>query len=87
MGLLSWIFMGLVVGVFTKFIIPVKYPEGIIYTLLLGIGGALLGGFIGSYLGYGTVTGYNLESLLMSTGGAAIILIIYGIIKFIAQRT
>jgi len=86
MGILSWIFMGLVVGVFTKFIIPIKYPEGIIYTLLLGIGGALLGGFLGSYFGYGTITGYNLPSLFMSTGGAVIILILYGFIKYISQR-
>jgi len=56
-------------------------PGGIIITILLGIGGAFLGGFIGSFLGLGTVTGFNVGSLLLAIGGAVLLLILYRFIK------
>ena len=52
-GLISWILMGLIAGALGKWIMPGKDPGGIIVTILLGIGGALLGGWIGSLLGIG----------------------------------
>ena len=81
MGILSWIVMGLIVGVLAKFIMPGKDPGGIILTILIGIGGAFLGGFIGSYLGLGTITGFNTTSLLLAIGGAVLLLILYRLIK------
>jgi uncharacterized membrane protein YeaQ/YmgE (transglycosylase-associated protein family) len=81
MGILSWIIMGLVVGILAKFIMPGKDPGGVIITILLGIGGAFVGGFIGSFLGLGPVTGFNLASLLLATGGAILLLILYRAIK------
>jgi len=59
MGILSWIVMGLIVGLLAKFIMPGRDPGGLIITILLGIAGAFIGGLIGSYLGLGTVTGFN----------------------------
>lgn len=50
-GILGWIFFGLVVGVIGKFLMPGKDPGGFIVTILLGIAGALLAGFIGRSLG------------------------------------
>lgn len=81
MGIISWIVMGLVVGLLAKFIMPGKDPGGIIITVLLGIGGGLLGGYIGTLLGLGSVTGFDLRSILIATGGAVIILILYRLIK------
>ena len=81
MGILSWIVMGLIVGVLAKFIMPGKDPGGIIITILIGIAGAFVGGFIGSYLGLGTVTGFNVGSILLATGGAVLLLILYRVIK------
>jgi uncharacterized membrane protein YeaQ/YmgE (transglycosylase-associated protein family) len=81
MGILSWIVMGLIVGVVAKFVMPGKDPGGIIITTLIGVGGAFVGGFIGSHLGFGTVTGFNMISLLLAIGGAIILLILYRIIK------
>jgi len=81
MGILSWIVMGLIVGVLAKFIMPGKDPGGIIITILIGIAGAFLGGLIGSFLGIGTVTGFNLVSILLAVGGAVILLILYRVIK------
>lgn len=81
MGILSWIVMGLIVGVLAKFIMPGKDPGGMILTILIGIGGAFVGGFIGSYLGLGTITGFNTSSLLLAIGGAVLLLILYRLIK------
>jgi uncharacterized membrane protein YeaQ/YmgE (transglycosylase-associated protein family) len=74
MGILSWILMGLIVGALAKWIMPGRDPGGIIITILLGIGGAFVGGFIGSTLGLGTVTGFDLGSLALATGGALLLL-------------
>jgi uncharacterized membrane protein YeaQ/YmgE (transglycosylase-associated protein family) len=74
MGILSWIVLGLVVGVLAKWIMPGPDPGGIVLTVLLGIAGAFVGGFIGSFLGFGTVTGFNLGSLALATGGAVLLL-------------
>jgi len=81
MGILSWIVMGLIVGVIAKFLMPGKDPGGIIITILLGVAGASVGGGIGSALGLGPVTGFNLGSLLLSIGGAILLLILYRVIK------
>jgi uncharacterized membrane protein YeaQ/YmgE (transglycosylase-associated protein family) len=48
---------------------------------LLGIAGAFLGGFIGKTLGFGTVTGFNFGSLLIATGGAILLLVLYRFVK------
>ena len=81
MGILSWIVMGLIVGLLAKFIMPGKDPGGLIITILLGIAGAFIGGLIGSYLGLGTVTGFNVGSILLAIGGAILLLILYRSIK------
>ena len=81
MGILSWIVMGLIVGMLAKFIMPGKDPGGIIVTLLIGIAGSFVGGFIGSFLGFGPVTGFNVGSLLLAIGGAVLLLILYRIMK------
>lgn len=81
MGILSWIVMGLIVGVLAKFIMPGKDPGGIIITILIGIAGSFVGGFIGSFMGFGPVTGFNIGSLLLAIGGAVLLLILYRFVK------
>ena len=81
MGILSWIVMGLIVGMLAKFIMPGKDPGGIIITILIGIAGSFVGGFIGSFLGFGPVTGFNVGSLLLAIGGAVLLLILYRFVK------
>jgi uncharacterized membrane protein YeaQ/YmgE (transglycosylase-associated protein family) len=51
MGILSWIVFGLIVGALAKLVMPGKDPGGIIVTMLIGIVGAILGGFLGRTLG------------------------------------
>jgi uncharacterized membrane protein YeaQ/YmgE (transglycosylase-associated protein family) len=73
--------MGLIVGALAKFIMPGKDPGGIIVTICLGIAGAFIGGFIGSLIGLGSVSGFNFVSFLLALGGAILLLIIYRAIK------
>ena len=81
MGIISWIILGLVVGVIAKFIMPGKDPGGIFITILLGIAGAIGGGFISSAIGFGEVTGFDLRSLIIAVGGSIILLAIYRVVK------
>jgi uncharacterized membrane protein YeaQ/YmgE (transglycosylase-associated protein family) len=81
MGILTWILLGLVVGALAKFVMPGDDPGGIIVTILIGIVGAFLGGFIGSTLGIGTVTGFNMVSILLAVAGSVILLVVYRFIK------
>ena len=81
MGIFSWIIMGLIVGALAKFLMPGKDPAGIFVTTLIGIAGAFIGGFVGAKLGLGTVSGFNLGSIALATGGALLLLIIYRLVK------
>ena len=81
MGILSWVILGLIVGVLAKLLMPGEDPGGIVVTILIGIGGAFVGGFIGSILGLGSVTGINLISVVLATGGAVLLLFLYRRVK------
>jgi uncharacterized membrane protein YeaQ/YmgE (transglycosylase-associated protein family) len=74
MGILSWILLGLVVGLLAKWIMPGPDPGGVFITILLGIAGAFVGGFIGSLLGLGSITGFNIGSLALAVVGALLLL-------------
>ncbi len=74
-GVIGWIIFGLIVGAVAKLIMPGRDPGGFIITILLGIAGALLGGFIGRALGfYGP---NDAAGFLMALVGAIILLLIY----------
>ena len=77
MGFLAWILLGLVVGILAKWIMPGKDGGGFFMTILLGIGGAFVGGYLSTLLGFGDVTGFNLNSLVIATLGALLVLFIY----------
>lgn len=81
MSVLGWIFFGLIVGIVAKFLMPGRDPGGMIVTILLGIGGALVGGFVGRALGWyreGDPVGF-----VMAVLGAVVVLILY---RLIASR-
>ena len=81
MGLIMWIVLGLVVGVLGKWIMPGKDPGGVIVTTLIGIAGAVVGGWIGTFIGFGKVTGFDFRSLVIAVGGAVLLLFIYRKVK------
>ena len=75
MGILGWIVFGLVVGAVAKLLMPGRDPGGIIVTMVLGVVGALLGGFIGRAVGlYSANEG---AGFIMALVGAIIVLAIY----------
>jgi uncharacterized membrane protein YeaQ/YmgE (transglycosylase-associated protein family) len=77
MGWLIWIVLGLVAGIIAKFLMPGRDPGGFFVTILLGIVGALVGGFLaGTVLGVADVTGLNLESIIVAIVGAVILIAI-----------
>ncbi len=81
MGLLGWIVLGLVVGAIAKAIMPGKDPGGIIITILLGVVGALLGGFIGSRLfNVGLENFWSIQTWLVALVGALIVLGLYRVV-------
>lgn len=81
MGIISWIVLGLIAGVFAKMIMPGKDPGGFIITMALGIAGAFVGGWIGTRLGIASFNGFTLQGILVATGGAVVVLILYRLIK------
>jgi len=81
MGWLIWIVLGLVAGIIAKMIMPGRDPGGFIVTIVLGIVGAVVGGFISTKLGFGDVTGFNLPSILIAVLGAMLLLFIYRMVK------
>jgi uncharacterized membrane protein YeaQ/YmgE (transglycosylase-associated protein family) len=81
MGWLIWIVLGLVAGLIAKLIMPGRDPGGFIVTIILGIVGALVGGFISTKLGFGDVTGFNLPSIVIAVLGSILLLIIYRMLK------
>ncbi len=81
MGMISWIVMGLVAGALAKWIMPGNDPGGIIVTMLLGIAGAFVGGFIGTLVGLGSVSGFDLVSLALAIGGALVLLYGYRLLN------
>jgi len=81
MGIFSWIIFGLIAGILAKWIMPGKDPGGFIVTTLIGIVGAVVGGYIGTMLGFGDVTGFNIRSFLIAIGGALLLLFAYRKLK------
>jgi uncharacterized membrane protein YeaQ/YmgE (transglycosylase-associated protein family) len=83
MGILGWILFGLVAGIIAKLVMPGRDPGGFVVTILLGVAGAFLGGFLGRALGfYGEGEG---AGMLMSILGAVLLLAIYRMV--VGRRT
>ena len=81
MGILTWIVLGLVAGFLAKFIMPGEQGGGIILTIVLGVVGALVGGFLGtSVFGFGEVSGFDLRSVGIAVLGAVVVLFLYGLV-------
>lgn len=77
-AILGWVIFGLIVGALAKLVMPGRDPGGIFITILLGIAGAVVGGFIGRTLGWyqpGEAAGY-----IMATVGAVVLLALYRLV-------
>lgn len=84
-SIIGWAIFGLIAGAIAKLIMPGKDPGGWFTTMLLGIAGSLLGGFIGRALwGSSGVTGWGFGSWFLAIGGACLLLLLYRL--FISRR-
>jgi uncharacterized membrane protein YeaQ/YmgE (transglycosylase-associated protein family) len=80
-GIIAWIVFGLIAGVIAKLLMPGRDPGGCIITILLGIAGAFVGGFIFELLtGRPQVMRFDFGSLFVAIIGAAVVLLIYRLI-------
>ena len=75
-GILSWAVFGLIVGALARYIMPGVQSLGLVMTILLGVVGAFVGGFISSLLPIGAI-GLNPIGLVMSVVGALVVLFVY----------
>lgn len=81
MGIIAWIILGLIAGIIAKVIMPGKDGGGFIITTLLGVAGAFVGGWVGSFFGLGTVGSFGLGSMVTAVVGALLLLFFYRLIK------
>jgi uncharacterized membrane protein YeaQ/YmgE (transglycosylase-associated protein family) len=81
MGFVAWIVLGLVAGVLAKMFMPGRDPGGLIVTIVLGIAGALIGGYLGTLLGFGSVSGFDLRSVAIAVGGAMLLLFLHRMLR------
>jgi uncharacterized membrane protein YeaQ/YmgE (transglycosylase-associated protein family) len=76
MGIIAWIVLGLIAGFIASMLVN-KNGEGFLGDVLLGIVGAVVGGFVASVIGINGITGFNVYSMLIAVVGAVICLVIY----------
>ena len=77
-SILGWLLIGLVAGVLGKIIMPGKDPGGIVVTILIGIAGALLGGFVAQSMSWSIDT--NVKEYGIATAGAVVLLALYRLV-------
>jgi uncharacterized membrane protein YeaQ/YmgE (transglycosylase-associated protein family) len=80
MGIISWIVVGLIAGLLAKLLLPGDDRGGLIATTLIGMVGAVVGGFLVGILGGAGATGFNVWSILVATLGAVVLLFAYRMI-------
>jgi uncharacterized membrane protein YeaQ/YmgE (transglycosylase-associated protein family) len=80
-GILSWIIFGLIAGAIAKFLTPGRDPGGCIITIIIGIVGALLGGYIATLLGFGGISGFDLRSFVIAILGSILLLFLWRMIS------
>lgn len=77
MGLIAWIVLGIIAGSLAKCLMPGKDPGGCIITMLLGIAGGIIGGWLGTQMGFGGMDRLSLRSIIMAIAGACLLLFLY----------
>jgi len=81
MSLLAWIVLGLIAGLVAKALVPGRDPGGCTVTILIGIAGALLGGWLSTLLGFGGLAGgLDLRNLIIAVLGAIVLLVLFRLV-------
>lgn len=77
-GFFGWILVGLIAGVLAKWVMPGRDPGGLLATILIGIAGGVVGGYLATQAG---LAGGHLWNIIVATGGAALLLYIYRLLR------
>ena len=77
MSIIAWLVVGLLAGWIASMVVNRGRGEGLIMDIVLGVIGAIVGGFLFRYFGHTGVTGINLYSILVAVVGAIVVLVIY----------
>lgn len=86
MSILTWIILGLIAGFLASMIVN-RSGEGVLLDIVLGVIGAVVGGWLFSAIGHSGVTGFNLYSIFVSVVGAVIVLFVYhAILRMTSHR-
>ncbi|EDJ1772890.1 GlsB/YeaQ/YmgE family stress response membrane protein [Salmonella enterica] len=82
MGIIAWIVFSLIAGVIAKLLMPGRDGGGFILTCILGIVGAVVGGWLATMFGIGgSISGFNLHSFLVAVVGAIVVLVIFRLLR------
>ena len=81
MGVLSWLLFGFLAGLIAKLLTPGYDVGGCVVTIVVGIAGAAIGGWIGTQLGFGTIDGFDLRSLALAVLGSILLLLVLRAIR------
>ncbi|ECH0960743.1 TPA: GlsB/YeaQ/YmgE family stress response membrane protein [Salmonella enterica] len=82
MGIIAWIVFGLIAGVIAKLLMSGRDGGGFILTCILGIVGAVVGGWLATMFGIGgSISGFNLHSFLVAVVGAIMVLVIFRLLR------
>lgn len=82
MGIIAWIVFGLIAGVIAKLLMPGRDGGGFILTCILGIVGAVVGGWLATMFGIGgSISGFNPHSFLVAVVGAIVVLVIFRLLR------
>ncbi|ENC02129.1 GlsB/YeaQ/YmgE family stress response membrane protein [Escherichia coli] len=82
MGIIAWIIFGLIAGIIAKLIMPGRDGGGFFLTCILGIVGAVVGGWLATMFGIGgSISGFNLHSFLVAGGGAILVLGVFRLLR------
>jgi len=76
MGVIAWIVLGLIAGFIASLLVN-RHGEGFLGDIVLGVIGAVVGGFLAHLMGWASVTGFDLHSVAVAVVGAVVVLVIY----------
>ncbi|MGI6374848.1 MAG: GlsB/YeaQ/YmgE family stress response membrane protein [Anaerolineae bacterium] len=77
-GILTWIILGALAGWVASIIVGTNRQQGLLRDIIVGVGGAVVGGLVMNLIGGHGITGLNLPSFLVALGGAILLLILFG---------
>jgi uncharacterized membrane protein YeaQ/YmgE (transglycosylase-associated protein family) len=82
MGIIAWIILGLLAGLIARALLPGQDNEGVFATLLIGVAGAIIGGFIAEAVGFGGLGSFfELRTWIIAVAGAALLLVLVRMVR------